>query len=119
MLVNCSLSLRLSAAEDIEFIPNIKSANPTIIVPTVRFLSDFVNIARMIPKIARTVVKVFTLKICDRIASLPSPTDERLTNHAVAVVPIFAPIMTPITCDSFISPEFTKPTIITVVAAED
>ena len=42
----------------------------------------------------------------------------RLSSHAVTVVPIFAPMITPIACLSVISPEFTKPTTITVVADE-
>ena len=32
---------------------------------------------------------------------------------------MLAPMITPIACESFISPEFTNPIIITVVAAED
>ena len=32
---------------------------------------------------------------------------------------MLAPMMTPIACDSFISPELTKPIIMTVVAADD
>lgn len=43
----------------------------------------------------------------------------RLRIHAVTVVPMFAPIITPTACPSCISPEFTKPTTITVVAADD
>ena len=42
----------------------------------------------------------------------------RLKIHAVTVVPIFAPMMTLIDCLSVMSPEFTKPTTITVVADE-
>ena len=43
---------------------------------------------------------------------------ERLRSQAVAVVPIFAPMMTGIACLSDIIPEFTKPTSMTVVADE-
>lgn len=35
------------------------------------------------------------------------------------LVPIFAPMMMPIACATFIMPEFTKPTTMTVVAEED
>ena len=35
------------------------------------------------------------------------------------LVPIFAPMMIPIACFSFIIPEFTKPITITVVAEDD
>ena len=40
------------------------------------------------------------------------------TSQPVAVVPMFAPMMTVIACARFISPAFTKPTTITVVAEE-
>ena len=39
--------------------------------------------------------------------------------HAVTVVPILAPIITPIDWESVRSPAFTKLTTITVVAEED
>ena len=39
--------------------------------------------------------------------------------HAVTVVPMFAPMMTPIDCASVINPAFTKLTTITVVALDD
>ena len=35
------------------------------------------------------------------------------------LVPMFAPIMIPIACETFIMPEFTNPTTITVVAEDD
>ena len=38
------------------------------------------------------------------------------TSHAVIVVPILAPMITPTACTSVIRPAFTKPTTITVVA---
>ena len=41
------------------------------------------------------------------------------TNHAVTVVPILAPIITPIACARVRSPAFTKLTTITVVADDD
>ena len=40
------------------------------------------------------------------------------TSHPVTVVPIFAPMITPIACVRFIIPAFTKPTTMTVVADE-
>ena len=39
--------------------------------------------------------------------------------HAVTVVPMLAPMMTPMDCASVISPAFTKLTTITVVALDD
>ena len=50
---------------------------------------------------------------------LVPPTSVRLKIQAVTVVPTLAPRITPTACDSFIIPEFTKPTTITVVADED
>ena len=41
------------------------------------------------------------------------------TSQAVTVVPILAPIITPIACESVSSPAFTKLTTITVVADDD
>ncbi|MPN08667.1 hypothetical protein SDC9_155952 [bioreactor metagenome] len=71
---------------------------------------------RNTPIIAKRGVKLsglnsFMKKLSD---SIPA----RLNIHAVTVVPILAPIMTPTDCDSFMMPEFTKPTTITVVAEE-
>ena len=47
------------------------------------------------------------------------PVVEIAVMNAVTVVPIFAPIITETACVSVISPTFTKPTIITVVAEDD
>ena len=111
-----ALSFNPSAAFDIIFIPNINSENPSSIVPNVLFLSDFVNITSTTPIIASTGVKKSGLKT----AIIPFPLrPERLSIQPVAVVPIFAPIITPIACESFIIPELTNPTSMTVVAAED
>jgi hypothetical protein len=41
------------------------------------------------------------------------------TIHAVTVVPMLAPIITPTACESVKRPALTKPTVITVVAEED
>lgn len=51
------------------------------------------------------------------IENFPNPNKE--INQAVAVVPIFAPIITPIDCTKLSSPAFTKLTTITVVADDD
>ena len=40
------------------------------------------------------------------------------TSHPVTVVPMLAPMITPIACVRFMIPAFTKPTTITVVADE-
>ena len=44
---------------------------------------------------------------------------KRVTIHAVIVVPIFAPKITPTDCAKVINPAFTKETTITVVAPDD
>ena len=46
-------------------------------------------------------------------------TPAKTSNQPVAVVPMLAPIMMPMAFVSFIIPELTKPTTITVVAEED
>ena len=51
------------------------------------------------------------------VMSMEKP--RRATIHPVTVVPMFAPIMTPIADTRFISPAFTKETTMTVVADED
>ena len=43
----------------------------------------------------------------------------RLRSQEVAVVPMLAPMMMPTACVSFMMPEFTKPTTMTVVAEDD
>ena len=55
--------------------------------------------------------------IVKALISTLNPSSEMI--HAVAVVPILAPIMTPIACVRLRSPAFTKLTTITVVADED
>ncbi len=66
---------------------------------------------------AKTAEKDVGLSSC--INTLSPSIPERLKIHAVTVVPTLAPIIIPIACLSFIIPEFTKPTTITVVADDD
>ena len=68
------------------------------------------------PISASTGVKEEGLKI--RTKKLLPSMPERLRIHAVTVVPILAPMMTPMDWRSVIKPELTKPTTITVVAEE-
>ena len=70
----------------------------------------------MIPMSARAGVKEVGLKRFTKklVPSIP----ERLRIHAVTVVPILAPMITPMDCRSVINPELTKPTTMTVVAEE-
>ena len=46
-------------------------------------------------------------------------TPARTSSQPVAVVPMLAPMIMPIAFDSFIMPELTKPTTMTVDAEED
>ena len=68
------------------------------------------------PISANIGVKFFGLHIWTKKPDPLMPV--RLKIHAVMVVPMFAPMMTLIACDSFIRPELTKPTTMTVVADE-
>ena len=97
-------------------IPNISVAKPKSISPLSFFFPLLQNIYSIIPAKARTGVKEEGLRSFIKILSLSIP--ERLSTHAVTVVPTLAPIITFIDCFSVISPEFTKPTTITVTAEE-
>ena len=62
-------------------------------------------------------VKEEGLSSCIQSTSPSIPDME--SSHEVTEVPRLAPIMTPIDCLSVISPEFTNPTTMTVVAEDD
>ena len=98
------------------FIPNINVANPINIKETFLFLSDLQAISIITPIIISTGVNEVGLNIFSQNVSPLIPP--KLSIHAVTVVPIFAPIITPMDCLSVIIPELTKPTTITVVAEE-
>ena len=68
------------------------------------------------PISASTGVNDAGLSSCTQRLLLSMPA--RLRNHAVTVVPTFAPMMTLMAWRSVIRPEFTKPTTMTVVADE-
>ena len=78
---------------------------------------DFDIIIKKMPIIASIGVKDVGLSSCMKMLSPCIPVSDN--SHDVIVVPILAPIITPIACDSLIIPEFTKPTTITVVADDD
>ena len=117
MLVNAGLSARGSTAPLIILIPTISTAKPTKIEPRFFFESFLQNIRRIMPIKANTAENDEGLSSFIIILSPSIP--ERLKIQDVIVVPTFAPIMMPIACLSFIIPEFTKPTTITVVADDD
>lgn len=87
-------------------------------MPISLFLSFLENIMTATPITASTGVKLDGFKSFNKNTSPPSIPD-RLNIHAVTVVPTFAPIMMEIVCESFMMPELTKPTSMTVVAEDD
>ena len=97
--------------------PNIRTAKPTSIDAISFFLSFLENVSIATPIIARTGENEDGLSILIRKLSPLMPDRDNI--HAVTVVPIFAPIITPMAEWSFMMPAFTKPTSITVVAEED
>ena len=116
-LANSGISASGLTASLIVSIPNIRMAKPTRMLPTSRFFPSLHSIIRIIPITAMTGEKLSGLSSFIKRLSPCMPV--RLRIHAVMVVPTFAPIIIPIACESFIIPELTKPTAITVVADED
>ena len=115
--VNSGTSASGSTAPLMALIPYIRIANPTKMVPTSFFFWLFVNMIRITPTRARIGENDVGLK--SRIIKLSLWIPVRLKIQDVTVVPIFAPMIIPTTWESFMIPEFTKPTTITVVADED
>ena len=117
IFVNSGTSLSGATAPLIISIPNISTVNPRSIPPISCFFSDLVNMRNIIPITASIGEKDEGFNILINILSLCIPV--RLSIHDVTVVPIFAPMMIPTACLSFMMPEFTSPTTITVVADDD
>ena len=92
--------------------PIIITENPTTIVPIDLFLALLANIRYTTPPIARNGVNEEGLR---SISRKDPPRELRLSSHAVAVVPRFAPIMTPTDCATVMISELTRPTVMTVV----
>ena len=115
--VNSGTSARGFTAPLILSIPNISTAKPSMIVPMSFLRELFVKVSKIIPIIARIGEKElgFSRLIKKLLLSIPV----RLKIQDVIVVPILAPIMIPTACVSFMIPEFTNPTTITVVAEDD
>ncbi|OPZ19174.1 MAG: hypothetical protein BWZ04_02517 [Firmicutes bacterium ADurb.BinA205] len=116
-LLNFSDSASGATAPDINVIPVMSMANPMRILP-ISFFLCFLQIIIIITPISATIgEKEDGLSIFMKGLLLSTPT--RLSIHAVSVVPISEPKQTPTVCSSDISPEFTKPTSITVIAEDD
>ena len=114
---NCGTSASGATDELMASIPYIRSANPIIIFPGFLRLSFFKNIKNTIPITASIGENEEGFNNLINMLLLSIPV--RLNIHDVIVVPILAPIITPTACSSFIMPELTKPTTITVVAEDD
>ena len=114
--LNAGTSRRPDTAPDIVSMPNMSVAKPSRIIPVSFLRLSLLNIYIIIPTSASTGVNDVGLRSCTHTASPLMPP--RLSSHAVTVVPMFAPMMTPMACFKVISPEFTKPTTMTVVADE-
>ena len=117
IFVNSGTSASGFTAPLIVSIPNISMAKPKRIMPISLFFWLFKNITKIIPITARTGAKLDGFKNCMTKLSLSIP--DKLRIQAVTVVPTFAPIMIPIAWESFIIPELTNPTTMTVVADDD
>ena len=109
-------SPRPETEPDIVSMPNMSVAKPSSTMPVSFLRLSRLNIYIIIPTSASTGVKELGLRSCTHSASPLMPP--RLRSQAVTVVPMFAPMMTPIACRRVMSPEFTKPTTMTVVADE-
>ena len=97
--------------------PNMSTAKP-ISMPPSSCRRDFLeNIISATPTSASTGVNDAGLSSLSIRLSPSMPV--RLSSQDVMVVPMFAPIITGVAWYSSIIPEFTKPTIVTVVAEED
>ena len=115
--LNCGKSASGFTAPLIMVMPVIKMAKPTHTEPMSFFLLLLVNMMRMMPMSATMGEKLSGFKSCTKTLSLVMP--ERLKIHAVTVVPMFEPMMTPMVCPSSMMPELTRPTSMTVIAEED
>ena len=75
------------------------------------------NTIMIVPASARTGAKDDGLSSVTSRLSDSMPVSERIQD--VAVVPMLAPMMMHAACSSFMMPEFTNPTTMTVVAPDD
>lgn len=102
---------------DMASIPYIKTAKPSKALPIAFFPTVFPLKMSMTPIMARTGVKVDGFNIWMKKLSPDMP--DKLSIQPVTVVPMLAPMMMGIACFSFITPELTRATTMTVVADED
>ena len=112
-----SVSASGETASFISCIPYISTANPTMIVPMSCRFFFLLIISIAIPIKAMMGAKFSGFSIETAMLSLLMPAV--LSSHAVNVVPILEPIITPTVCSSCIMPELTSPTSMTVRADDD
>ena len=118
IFTKAGLSLRGATAPLIVSMPNIRTAKPRRIIPPFLLrLPSFPFMYIKMPAAARTGAKALGLRSLSSTLSLCIPARDSI--HEVTVVPMFAPIITPTAWLSFMIPELTKPTTITVVADDD
>ena len=113
-----SISLRGSIEEDIMVIPCMRMENPRSIEPISLLRCFLATIMSIMPRSAKIREKQDGFKsLRNMLSPLSIPASDRI--HAVSVVPISDPKMTPTVCDRSMMPELTKPTSMTVIADED
>ena len=113
-----SISLRGSIEADIMVMPCMRIANPMSIVP-ISLRRCFLQIMmRAIPIKAKMREKTEGLRSFRKMLSpLSIPARDKI--HAVSVVPMSEPNITPTVWGRSMMPEFTKPTSMTVIAEDD
>ena len=118
METKLSISFRGSIEADIMVIPCIRMEKPTSMEPMSLWRCFFATMIRTIPIRAKISEKHEGLRSFKNILSpLSIPARDRI--HAVSVVPISEPKITPTVCGSSMMPELTKPTSMTVIADDD
>ena len=100
----------------IEALPYIQKFNRKIIV--VKYGGSAMSNEELQKNVIKDVTLLKLVGFNSRINKLSPCKPERLSSHAVTVVPTLEPKITPTAWCSCIMPEFTKPTTITVVALE-
>ena len=114
--INQGSSARGDMALDIVFMPAIRMAKPSRILPTPR-LRSLPTIYSQMPMKPRIGLQALGLSIL--VIKLSPSRPDKDSSQPVTVVPMLAPMMTPMAWCSSIRPELTKPTAITVVAPLD
>ena len=106
-----------STDEVIVSMPVNSRPKPIMIWPMLRFFGAFRNTYKIAPMNATIGAKLLGLHSSS--SRLPPEMSDKRISWPVTVVPMFAPMMTPMACDSCMMPEFTRPMTMTVVPADD